>query len=247
MYKQLILDQLVQLRLSAMASAYREQDRDPRYATMSFDERFSLLVQEESDARKRNKRMRLIKAARLSDPDACIEDVLYYPDRKLNKQQIMNLAAGNWIKEHQHILLTGASGAGKSWIACAFGNRAIDGYHSVLYARLPEMIDKMCAPKDEIWQKSKRKYLNCEILILDDFLLEPIEQPQARELLEIVEARHRKSSLIICSQFSPAGWHDNILSAPVADATLDRLMYNSHSIHIEGDESMRKRTSTFKG
>lgn len=112
MYKQLVLDQMVQLRLSAMASAYREQDRDPRYATMAFDERFSLLVQEEFDARKRNKRMRLIREARLSDPDACIEDVLYYPDRKLNKQQILNLATGSWIKEHQHILLTGASGAG---------------------------------------------------------------------------------------------------------------------------------------
>lgn len=243
MFKQLTIDQLIQLRLSAMAFAYREQDKEPAFASMAFDERFSLLVEAEYDARKQNKRKRLIKAARLSDPDAVIEDVLYYPDRMLNKEQIVNLGHGNWIDEHQNILLTGASGSGKSWLACAFANRTIDQYRSVVYTRLPELLDKMSAPKDDLWLKDKRRYLNCDVLVLDDFLLEPIEIHQARELLEIVEGRHRKSSLIVCSQFSPAGWHENILSEPIADATLDRLLYSSHHIHIEGNESMRKRMS----
>ena len=241
MNKQTTIDQLIQMHMSAMAFAYRDQEEDVRSSSMPFDERFAFLVDVEYTQRRQNKRARLRRQARLPEPDAHIQDVLYYPDRKLDRERMLNLSLCHWVENHQTVLLTGASGAGKSWIASALGNAAIDRFHTVVYERMPEMLDKMASPKDEIWQKEKNRLVKGNLLIIDDFLLEPVNVAYARELLEVIEPTYKNGSLIICSQFSAAGWHKNILSEPIADAILDRVTARCHVVHIEGDESMRKR------
>ena len=145
------------------------------------------------------------------------------------------------VERGELAVILGASGAGKSWLACALGVAACNAFYSVRYTRMPEMLDELTVSKDEEWLKSKKRYTKCDVLIVDDWLLEKIGGDQARELLEIVESRLRTGSLIICSQFSPAGWHAKLGEGAIADAVIDRIVYRSDVIHIEGDESMRKR------
>ena len=179
--------------------------------------------------------------ARPASPIANIADVRYDADRKLDRTKLIELSNCTWIRGHRNVVITGASGAGKSWIACALGVAACNAFFSVRYVRLPEMLDELNVSKNEDWLKAKKRYTKCDLLILDDWLLEKLEGKAARELLEIVEARLRSGSLLICSQFSPAGWHSKLGEGAIADAVIDRIVYRSDVIHIEGDESMRKR------
>lgn len=235
------MDKLYSMHLSVMAQAYRDLEETPGVVNMTFDERLALIVDSEWDARRINKRTRLLRQAGFSDPDANILDVHYDADRKLDKAKITELSNCEWIRNHRNVLLTGASGAGKSWIACALGVAACNAFYSVRYVRLPEMIDELTVDKDEEWRKLKKRYLKCDLLILDDWLLEKLSGKGARELLEVIEGRMRTGSLLICSQFSPSGWHAKLGEGAIADAVIDRIVYRADIIHIEGDESMRKR------
>ena len=241
MASQSTMDKLYGMRLSVMAQAYRDQEESPGAADMTFDERFAMVVDAEWDARRANKRTRLLRQAAFAEPEANVADVRYDADRKLDRAKIAELSNCEWIKNHRNVLVTGASGAGKSWIACALGVAACNAFFSVRYVRLPEMLDELTVVKDEEWLKAKKRYLKCDLLILDDWLLERVDGKGARELLEVVEGRLRTGSLIICSQFSPAGWHAKLGEGAIADAVIDRIVYRSDIIHIEGDESMRTR------
>ena len=238
---QTTMDKLYGMRLSVMAQAYRDQEEMLSVADMTFDERFAMIVDAEWDSRRINKRTRLLRQAAFSDPEANVIDIRYDADRKLDKVKIAELANCEWVKAHRNVVITGASGAGKSWLACALDVAACNAFYSVRYTRMPEMLDELTVSKDEEWLKSKKRYTKCDVLIVDDWLLEKIGGDQARELLEIVESRLRTGSLIICSQFSPAGWHAKLGEGAIADAVIDRIVYRSDVIHIEGDESMRKR------
>lgn len=237
------IQMLHEMRLSVMASCYRDQASAPGAADMTFDERFSDVVCAEYFARRDNKRTRLLRAACLPFPDARTDGVMYLPDRGLDRPQILELSNCAWVDERLNVIVTGASGSGKTWLACALGAAACETFHTARYARMPQMLDELAAARDDSWLRAKKKYESCDVLIVDDWLLEPVEGAAARELLEIVEARHRRRSTIMCSQFAASGWHDKIGPGAVADAVVDRLIYNSHSIHIKGDESMRKRVS----
>lgn len=241
MTSQSTMDKLYNMRLSVMAQAYRDQDELPGAADMTFDERFAMVVDAEWDARRVNKRTRLLRQAGFSDPEANVADIRYDADRKLDKARMAELSNCEWVRNHRNVLITGASGAGKSWIACALGVAACNAFFSVRYVRLPEMLDELVVDKDDEWLKMKKRYLKCDLLILDDWLLEKVDGKRARELLEIVEGRLRTGSLLICSQFSPAGWHSKLGEGAIADAVIDRIVYRSEVIHIEGEESMRKR------
>lgn len=241
MTSQSTMDKLYNMRLSVMAQAYRDLDELPGAADMTFDERFAMVVDAEWDARRVNKRTRLLRQAGFSDPEANVADIRYDADRRLDKTRMTELSNCEWVRNHRNVLITGASGAGKSWIACALGVAACNAFFSVRYVRLPEMLDELAVDKDDEWLKMKKRYLKCDLLILDDWLLEKADGKRARELLEIVEGRLRTGSLLICSQFSPAGWHSKLGEGAIADAVIDRIVYRSEVIHIEGDESMRKR------
>lgn len=236
------ITKLNEMRLSAMADTYYEQMNDPQYRELSFEDRFNLLIDSEYIRRKNNKLDRLIRSANLRMPDACIEDIHYYEDRKLDRTMILRLASCNYIGEKQNVILKGASGNGKSYLACALGVSACRNGYSAKYIRLPDLLDELALARlNGTYQKHMKAYRKINLLILDEWLLVSLTEHEARDVLEIVEARYQNASTVFCSQFEPSGWYEQIGEATLADAILDRVIHSSHSIFIDGKISMRER------
>ena len=235
------VSKLHEMKLSVMAKTLREQMSDIRYNDMAFEERFGLIVDSEWIARKNNRLTRLIRNAGYDFPDACIEDIEYLPERKLDKALITRLATCQYIEERHNIIIMGATGNGKTYIANALGMSASRNFYAVKYIRLPELLGELAIARGEgKYQKVVKQYKQVRLLILDEWLLFPISDTDARDVLEIVNARHKKASTIFCSQFPPEGWHQKIHEQAAADAICDRIVYDSYTILIEGD-GMRKR------
>lgn len=235
------MDKLHDMGLSVMARAYRAQEELPMASELSFDERLAMIVDAEWDSRRTNKRLRYLRQAGFPEQDANIADVRYDDDRKFDRAQMVELSNCSWIASRRDIIVTGASGAGKTWISNALGVAACNAFYTVRYTRLPELLDEPTVFKDEEWLKQRRKYIKCDLLIIDDWLLEQVRPNEAREIMEVIEARDRTGSLILCSQFPPSAWHANLGNGAIADAVIDRVVYKSYTIHIAGEESMRKR------
>lgn len=236
------ITKLNEMRLSAMADTYYEQMNNPQYRELSFEDRFNLLIDSEYIRRKNNKLDRLIRSANLRMPDACIEDVHYYEDRKLDRSMILRLASCNYIGEKQNVILKGASGNGKSYLACALGVSACRNGYTAKYIRLPDLLDELALARlNGTYQKHMKAYRKVNLLILDEWLLVSLTEHEARDVLEIVEARYQNASTVFCSQFEPSGWYEQIGEATLADAILDRVIHSSHSIFIDGKISMRER------
>jgi DNA replication protein DnaC len=244
MVNEVTISKLHDMKLSAMAEAFRCQMKENAMDDLSFSERFGLLVDHEWDLRKNNRLRRLIQRADFPIQGACMEDIEYRSDRKLNKEHLLQLATCSYIKEKHNIIILGATGAGKTFLACALGMTACRHFFSVKYIRLPELLDELSVARGEgIFQKVIQGYKKIELLILDEWLLSPLSDSESRDLLEIVDARRTHSSTIFSSQFNPTGWRQRIGEGPLSESILDRIIHDSYTILIEGEESMRKRKS----
>jgi len=242
MVNEATISRLYEMKLSVMAASYRQQISDNGIHKLSFDERFGFLVDTEWTTRKNNRLKRLIRSADFPISGACIEDIEYRADRKLDREQIINLATCHYIADKRNIIILGATGAGKTYLACAMGMSACRHFHLVKYIRLPDLLNELSVAKGEgIFKKVIQGYKKIDLLILDEWLLSPLTDLESRDLLEIVEARHGRCSTLFTSQFDPAGWQTKIGEGPLAEAILDRIIHDSYIIMIEGVESMRKR------
>lgn len=242
MMTQNTITKLQEMHLTVMAKALKEQLTDPGMNALSFEDRVGLIVDSEWSSRKSNHLKRLIKSAGFADANASVEDIEYHSDRNLDKAQITRLATCNYITEHHNVLLLGATGSGKTYLACALGVAAARNFLSVRYIRLPELLVELSIARNNgTFPKVIQQFKKPALLIIDEWLLYPLKETEARDLLEIAEARYKRASTIFCSQFDIPGWREKIGDPILADAVCDRIVHDSYSIVIDCKESMRKR------
>lgn len=233
---------LHEMRLGVMAEAFSAQLEDAQFHAVSFEDRFAMLVDAEWSARKSNRLIRLIRNAGYADPAACVENIEYHPERKLDREQILRLASCTYLQEAHNVIILGATGAGKTYLACALGLAASRSFYSVRYIRLPDLLVEFnIARGNGSIRKLLAQYKKYSLLIIDEWLLYPLKETEARDLLEVMEARYKRASTILCSQFDIPGWREKLSDPILADAICDRIVHDTYTIVIGGKESMRKR------
>jgi len=241
MLTQPTLEQLNELRLHALAQAWKAQHEDPSTDDLSFDDRLALLVEAEWMDRQNKRLSRLLREAKLRIAGACLEDIEYAKERKLDRALIRQLATGRWIEAHHNVVITGATGVGKTYVACALAQQACRRGYRVLYRRMPRLFDELTlARADGTYAKLLARFARTDVLVLDDWGLAPVQDVERRDLLEIMEDRHGLRATIWTSQIPVAKWHDHLGDPTVADAICDRLLHNAHRIVLQGP-SRRKQ------
>lgn len=232
---------LQELRLTGMAKGFENQLTSAAAMSLGFDERFSMLVEYEKTHRENERLKRLLKSAKLK-ANACLEDIDYRTDRGLDKSQIATLTSCQWISNGLNLIVTGPTGSGKTWLTCAFGNQACRHGKTVLFQRLPLLLEELqLGHGDGSFRKRLNQLAKYDLLILDDFGIAAINAHGRNDLLEVIDSRVPGRSTIITSQLPVTNWHDYLSGGnpTVADAILDRLLGGSLRIPLKGD-SMRK-------
>lgn len=245
MLNQPTIEKLYALRLAAMAEAWSAQERDTDAHKLDFDERFAMLVDAEHLARENRRLARLLKQAGLRISDACVEDISPSAARGLDKAMLRKLVSLDWITHRMNVLLTGATGVGKSYLACALGQLACRRGYRVLYRRVPRLFEEVALAKaDGTYTRLLNKLSKYEVLLLDDLGMGKLRDAQRHDLLEVLEDRYDARSTIVTSQLPVEKWHDWVGDPTVADAILDRLVHNAYKLKLKGPSKRKERANT---
>lgn len=236
------IEKLYDMKLNGMAEAFKDQLQQPDTSELSFEDRFALLVDRQWTWREDHRMKRLLSNAKLKI-NACVEDIDYRVPRGMDKSLILKLAGCDWISKAHNVIITGPTGVGKTYLACALANRACRVGLSAFYIRIPKLFhDLAIAKADGSYPKVMKKLAKAKVLILDDLGLAPMSAQERRDLLEVIEDRHGLSSTVVTAQLPIENWHENIRDPTIADAILDRLVHSAYKINLKG-ESMRKLRS----
>jgi DNA replication protein DnaC len=248
MSKQATIDKLIEMRLTTMADAFSIQSGDSKMQDIPFEDRVAILVDAEYTSRKSNRLKRLIHDATFEQPEAHIADINYTSGRKLNKELILRLAGCEYITEYRNIFITGKTGSGKSYLACALGMEACKQYYKTYFIRLPDLLMELDTARESgDYMKVLMKYAKVTLLIIDEWLMLKPTQAEQKDIFELIHRRRKKSATIFCSQVHWDGWYEQLGGddSPLADAILDRIIYDAYRIHIQSidpknDKSMRE-------
>ncbi len=245
MSKQVTIDKLIEMRLTTMADAFSIQADDPKMLDIPFADRVAMLVDAEYTSRKSNRLKRLINRADFEQPDAHIADVNYTSGRKLNKELILRLASCEYITEYHNVFITGKTGTGKTYLACAFGMEACKQYYKTYFIRLPDLLIALREARENgTYLKVLTKYANVTLLIIDEWLMLKPTEAEQKDIFELIHRRRKKSSTIFCSQVHWDGWYEQLGgdASPLADAILDRIVYDAYRIHIQATDSKNDKS-----
>jgi DNA replication protein DnaC len=242
MLNQPMMDKLSALKLHGMQEGLREQMENPQFKKLSFEERFGLLLDREWDLRRTRKLRRRMRLARFRE-QAVMEDLEISAKRGLERKQVLYLAEGQWINDKLNTIITGPTGAGKTYLACALGNAACRIGCSVRYFALSRLLEKLKLYRaDGSYPKFLDQLAKTQLLILDDWLRNPLTETQTNDILEITEDRYNTRSTMVATQIPVAEWHDLFANPTLADAIMDRIIHNAYRLELKG-ESMRKKKS----
>ena len=243
MKTEVIVNKLQLMKLGGMARALERQSASPDLLQMSFDERIRLLIEEEETLRRDKRYQAKMRQAKLKEGAACLEDIDYKSDRDLKKQVVLELSSCDWVRRKQNICIVGPTGIGKTYLCCALGQRAcIEGF-SVRYVRVPRFLQEMSYAHGDGSYLQKIGALNkIDLLILDDWGLATLKDPERHDFLEVIEDRHGVRSTIVASQHPLENWFDLIGEPTIADAIMDRLVNSSHKLLMKGPSQRRKRS-----
>jgi DNA replication protein DnaC len=240
MLTQPTIEKLCAMRLRGMAEAFQDQQQDPNAHSLSFEERLGLLIDRQWNWRQNRALQRRLRTGRLQGP-ACVEDIDYQHPRGLDRKLIRSLTAESaWVREHQNLFLIGATGLGKTWLARALAQKACRDGYTALFVKANEMFRELALSRaDGSHGRALQRFGRVDLLVVDDWAMTPLSDPERRDFLEICDARYQTRSTLLTSQLKVTNWHAQIGDPTIADSILDRLVHNAHRLELEG-ESVRK-------